>query len=412
MSLKIREALLRGFFLRKTGETLRYWSSLTIKELDRFIGKIARYFISITTPIDNKQIMFITFQGDYTCNPKYITEQLLKENIPCNIVWSLRHYSILQNSLNPRIRTVEVNSPEFYHEIMRSKVIIANSVEFLKQPTYIKKNQILIETWHGSLGIKKFGKENNSGKSWVRAAKICGKQAKYIISNSDFEDNVYRTTFWPKTEILKFGHPRNDVFFNQAELTRAKEKIYSTFNISPEYNLFLYAPTFRDNKKFDCYNIDIETLREALIQKFGGNWIIAVRFHPTVRKMADSKSFFKKKNVINMTSYPDIQDIMLAADAAMTDYSSWIYDYILTKRPAFIYAPDINHYYNERGFYYSLFETPFPVAQSLEELHDNISTFSYDKYLKNVNNFLTEKGCIENGTASEKTVNLLKDIIK
>ena len=413
MSLQIKNALIRGFFLRKTIETIRCWNKTAFMEVERLIGKTARFFFALNTPVDKKQIMFITFQGDYTCNPKYITEALLSENIDCNIVWSLRHASMLKtSSLDNRIRCVEVYTPEFYQEIMRSKIIVANSVEFLKQPTYLKPSQILIETWHGSLGIKKFGKENNSGKSWVRAAKICGKRANYIISNSAFENNVYRTTFWPKTEILQYGHPRNDVFFYPDKILAMKEKIYNKYNIPRESHIFLYAPTFRDDKKFFCYKFDIEKLKHALEEKFGGRWVIGIRFHPTVRKSKDAKSFFSSKNVINLTSYPDIQDLLLISDAAMTDYSSWIYDFLLTKRPGFIYAQDIDKYYNERGFYFSLYDTPFSVATNNTELIENIMQFDPVVYQSNVQKFLEEKGCIEDGNASLRMAKKIKELLK
>ena len=79
---------------------------------------------------------------------------------------------------------MEQYSGEYYQEIAKSKIIVANSVEFLKKPTPKRRSQILIETWHGSLGIKRFDANANSGKSWVSAAKRCGRNADYIISNS------------------------------------------------------------------------------------------------------------------------------------------------------------------------------------------------------------------------------------
>ena len=96
----------------------------------------------------------------------------------------------------------------------------------------------------------------------------------------------------------------------------------------------------------------------------------------------------------------------------MTDYSSWIYDFLLTKRPGFIYAQDIDKYYNERGFYFSLYDTPFSVATNNTELIENIMQFDPVVYQSNVQKFLEEKGCIEDGNASLRMAKKIKELLK
>ena len=103
---------------------------------------------------------------------------------------------------------------------------------------------------------------------------------------------------------------------------------------------------------------------------------------------------------------------MLVVDVGVTDYSSWAYDFILTRKPLFIYATDINDYENERGFYFSLESTPFPLAKNNYELIENVRLFDFEKYTNEVNSFLIEKGCIEDGHASEKIVEKLKELMR
>ena len=97
---------------------------------------------------------------------------------------------------------------------------------------------------------------------------------------------------------------------------------------------------------------------------------------------------------------------------AMTDYSSCIFDFMLSRKPAFIFATDIENYNTERGFYYPLESTPFPVATDNIELIENIRNFDYEKYKQEVEIFLQEKGCMEDGHASERVVDLIERIIK
>lgn len=414
MIYKIRKAVMEGNLLRKAIRFIPKLPTILLERLDWILGCAARFIYARTHRVRANQIMFIPFQGDFTCNPKYIAEELLRrtEGQKLDIVFSARAASIRNKSAFPKpIRLVEQYSSDYYQEIAKSKLIVANSVEFLKKPVPKKRKQILIETWHGSLGIKRFGEKENHGKAWVAAAKRCGRLADYIISNSTFEDWVYKSTFWSKTPILRYGHPRNDVLFSKDnELKEAiRSKVLGEDKALYHHHLVLYGPTFRDNHSLSSYRIDFDQLSDALADRFGGEWTILVRLHPTVRKAA--KRYTSKKNVIDVTSYPDIQELMLISDIAITDYSSWIYDFMLMHRPGFIFAADVNSYENERGFYYPLSSTPFPIASSSSELIDQIAIFDEETYLHQLERFLEDKGCIDDGEASRRVVDKILELM-
>lgn len=381
--------------------------------VDRWVGVVVRKILFSNAKVQNNKVFFMTFQGDYTCNPKYICDELIRQKVNCELVWGVRLGTLNKSYLLPReLHLIDRYSMEFYEAMATSKIWIINSVEVFKNPLYKKKNQVLIETWHGSLGIKRFDKQVNNGKAWVKAAELCGKMTDYCVSNSDFEDDVYKGSFWDKNEILKYGHPRNDVLFlkdaPKDEIVRKIKECYSLLEEGERY--ILYGPTFRDAHTFDCYNIDYDRLIDAFEKRFGGTWKVLVRFHPTVRDF--SKGILaKNEKTINVTSYPDIQELMLLADVAVTDYSSWIYDFVLTRKPGFIFATDLDDYNDERGFYYKLETTPFPVAQDNDELIENILNFNNGLYKENVEKFLSDKGCIEDGQASRRVVEKIKEII-
>lgn len=335
---------------------------------------------------------------------------MLKYKCVTTLVWSTRLGNFYNNTFPEQVRLVNQYTYDFYKELASSRIWIANSVEFLKNPIYKKKSQILIETWHGSLGIKRFDKTANSGTRWVEAAELNGKIANYCISNSVFEDKVYRDSFWPKTEILRFGHPRNDILAvqNASKRKQLRNDLLEQFGVEQDSKVVLYAPTFRDSHTFSCYNIEFSRLTKVLKEKFGGSWIILLRYHPTVRKK--TKNVFAS-DIIDVTSHPDMQELIAIADIAITDYSSWIYDFVLLRKPGFIYATDIDHYNNERGFYYSLESTPFPVATTNEELMTNIIQFDQIIYENRVEEFLREKGCCEDGNASKRVVEKIQELI-
>ena len=379
---------------------------------DHAVGQLVRNRISRKGKIDPKKVFFQTFQGDYTCNPKYITEELLRQGVDARIVWAGRKQSICTPGAFPYgVKTVDMYSYEMMQEMATAKIIVTNSVEYQKRKMPIKKDQIVFQTWHGSLGIKRFDKGHNNGKAWVKAAEYNGEIADYCISNSTFENDVYRTSYWDKSEILEYGHPRNDILMQPEtpELKKRKAFIRKGIGIPKNAKVVLYGPTFRDAHNFDCYNIKPDVLFEALEERFGGEWVLLNRYHPTVRKLGTG--FEGSNNIINVSQYPDIQELMLIADIAITDYSSWIYDFMLTRKPGFIFATDIKKYDNERGFYFRLDSTPFPVATTPGGLARNVKAFDEEKYAVELEEFLKGKGCFEDGHAAERTVEKIKEIL-
>lgn len=399
-----------GKIFRTFVEGKVFFKALSI--FDNFIGSIVRSLLFSKSKINPKKIIFLTFQGDYTCNPKYICEQLLNENIDCEIIWvaGIESYVTRTEQYPNNISLVRNTTYEFYKEYANARIIILNSVDSIDLHFPKKKGQTVIQTWHGSLGIKRFGVEANKNKKWLRFGIKSGKNTDYCISNSNFEDNVFRTSFWAKSKILKYGHPRNDIFFNLTEnkITNLRKKILSRYNVDINSKIILYAPTFRNNIFFN-YEINYDLLLEAIIKRFGsGNWIILKRFHENLRSVK-----FKNNplNIVEVSEYPDIQEILCITDVAVTDYSSWIFDYILMEKPGFIYATDIKNYNNERGFYFPLESTPFPIATNNDELYTNIINFDEELYHKKRKDFLEEKGCMEDGKASERVVLKIKEII-
>lgn len=383
-----------------------------VKKFDHMVGQIIRNRIGKKGVTDKKKVFFHAFQGDYTCNPKYITEEMLRQGVDAHIVWAGRAEAVSTPGAFPYgVKTVEMYTYEMMKEIASSKIIVTNSVEYMKKRLPIRDDQVVIQTWHGSLGIKRFDKGHNAGKAWVKAAEYNGKIADYCISNSTFENEVYRSSFWPTTDILEVGHPRNDILVKQPDenLTKKIRDIRKALHIEEGVRVALYAPTFRDAHNFDCYNIKPDVLFDALHERFGGEWVLLNRYHPTVRKLG--AGYGDGPNTINVSQYPDMQELLLIADVGITDYSSWIFDFMLTGKPGFIFATDIEKYNNERGFYFTLDTTPFPLATTPGGLARNVKSFDEEQYLKGVDAFLKEKGCFESGTAAQQTVEIIKKIL-
>lgn len=310
----------------------------------------------------------------------------------------------IQSYIEEHVHFVKTNLYAYFEAAATSRVLITNSLlgdKFYPFPT--RKDQIVAQTWHGSLGIKRFDPAHyNTNVTWPVAAKRSGKLTTHIISNSDFEDAVFRETFWQTTPILKYGHARNDIFFPQSEGVREylRRDFCRKRNLGAETRFALYAPTFRDDHNFAVYDLDAEQTIRALEQRFGGTWKLMIRYHDNDKKNEAKKNTVKSADVIDVSKYPDMQSLLAFTDCGITDYSSWIYDYVLMRKPGFIFAMDRDHYNNERGFYFRLEDTPFPVAVNSDELEDAILQFDEDLFQRRVTEFLSDKGCMDDGCAS------------
>ncbi|MGL5829395.1 MAG: CDP-glycerol glycerophosphotransferase family protein, partial [Angustibacter sp.] len=101
--------------------------------------------------------------------------------------------------------------------------------------------------------------------------------------------------------------------------------------------------------------------------------------------------------VIDVSGYPEIQELYLASDLLVTDYSSVFFDFAALGRPMVFYAPDLLSYQNElRGFYLDYQrDLPGPVTTTQDELarelrarlfespHDDVPTEFLDTYAPN-----------------------------
>lgn len=407
---KILEKAIRyaieGKFLRKCRE-----------ELDELIGRFSRWLLKIHIKTENNKVLFHTQEDRYCCNQKYICEEFRKRNIPdIDLVYVVNTKGNRKN-VPTDVRVVARGSYNYFKEMFSAKYIFTNSVLYVKRGFRLKKDQVLFETWHGSLGIKRFGKNDyKSSWKWVRGAINTGKMTTYCISNSAFEDHVYKDSYWPNTPCLRYGHPRNDIMFENGQNLKdqIKQEFIAKHELAPDTKFILYAPTFRDSKNFDCYDIDVVGVLQAAKERFGGEWKILLRYHMTLQKVYKSRETLgksDKENIINVTSYPDMQELITIADIAITDYSSWIYDFLLQRRPGFIFATDIDLYNTERGFYYPLESTPFLIATNREELNENVRKFDNEIYLEKVEAFLKDKECCEDGHASERVVDKVLELM-
>ncbi|MGL5583226.1 MAG: CDP-glycerol glycerophosphotransferase family protein [Cetobacterium sp.] len=357
-------------------------------------------------PIQNKVMFFSNMGQIYSCNPKYISEYLLG-NLSTNIkiVWAFKNP---ENYKDLNINIVRMDSLRYIYELLTSKVIITNfrlHTKFEK-----KKGQKYIQTWHSSLRLKQIEKdaEKSLSKWHILQAKEDSKKIDYLLSGCKKSTEIFKRAFWYDGVILESGTPRNDFLFNITE--KEREEIKNKLGVKENEKVLLYAPTFRKGNILDVYNLNYAELLESLKIRFGGKWKILLRLHPHLINLSSN---IKDENILDLTKYDDIQELLGVSDFLISDYSSLIFDFSIIKKPCILYTPDLYEYTsNDRGLYFDIEKLPFESVLNNEALSEAILGFDEDDYRDRLDQFLEGVGSYEDGKASERVGNLIQKICK
>lgn len=366
-------------------------------------------------PIKRNKLFFMSTMGkSYSCNPKYIYESMIADErfSNCEFIWCFRkpRKNILPHNANTR-KINKRNVLSFFYHLLTSKVVIYNCGGFSYAP--IRKKQFLVETWHGAGTYKKVNLTvANKSASSKKGVEMASKDIKLFLATCEFNTEFFiRKGMGYSGEILNSGFPRNDSLVNN--LSSTKRKVKALLGLKNDERLILYAPTFKGNEhnaqniRMESELLDVLKLKENLKKKFHADWVFATRGHQYAGDL------LMKGSDMDLSDYPDMQELLLVADILVTDYSSSIWDFALTRKPCFLFVPDLEEYVGkERGFLTPIDFWPALYARDNNSLTRVIEEFCEDSYKKKVNAYFEKYGCYEKGNACEMVNNRIFEEIK
>ena len=307
------------------------------------------------------------------------------------------------------IRKVKYNSPRALKELLTAKVWIDNVKNSYKPDK--RKDQFYLQTWHAGLGLKASEKqiENVLSPKYVTAAKRDAAMTNLMLSDSDWTTDIYETWFWYSGPISKTGFPRNDVLIKQpADISKT---VRSSFGLNEDTKLVLYAPTFRDiNSSLDIYKFDFVKIIGALESKFGSDYVVLIKLHPNVANLLNESNLYNfNSRLKNASFYPDMQELIVACDCLITDYSSCMFDAMIAKKKVFLLAKDLDEFEaKDRNLLFDIKkDLPFSFSNDENELIKNINSFDDKKYKSDIADFSKEVGLYEDGHASERVAKII-----
>ncbi len=359
-------------------------------------------------PLQNNKILLA--RDELGGHGKQILYELMKLNKELDLVW-ITDDNNMEFSENVRIIHTK-DWKEYIYELETAKIWLFG--DMIPEFAIKRQGQIYIQLKHwASLTLKKFYMdlerylEIDAIKNYYRHNSVA---IDYIFVGSKFDEASCRSGFDFNGECVYVGSPRSDVLF----MSGIREKVFSKFDLRDDVHILLYAPTFRSKDensvigKMGDIDIDFNRLNNALKKRFGGEWIIFFRVHPDVA--IESRKVKKPEFVIDVTAYPDAEELVAASDVLISDYSSIIFEPSFAMKAAFRYAPDKDEYITkDRELLLDYDKLPFPLATNNDELEKAILQFDYENYCSEVRSFLDFYGVKEDGCAAKRAAeNVLK----
>jgi CDP-glycerol glycerophosphotransferase len=331
--------------------------------------KLYRLFLRL--PMDADLIVFESGQGrHFADSPRLVYEELLRRGDTRRKVWI---YSGELPVRDDRTVVVPRHSVRFYWYLGRAKYWVNNHTF----PHYIHRRPEgqYVQTWHGTPLKRMFHDQAGfvgRDPGYVARVSEAVEQWSVLVSPSPYATACMRTAYRWTGPVVEVGYPRNDLLVDERTDERAAA-VRVSLGISPEKRIVLYAPTFRDNLRTAArgrFSADIPLDLAEWNRRFGDDHVLLIRTHVLVSNRAVIPDQ-ARANVIDVSKYPDIQELLLVCDVLVTDYSSSFFDYALLGRPIVFYAYDLEEYRDRlRGFYLPYDEDTLPgrIARDDEEL--------------------------------------------
>ncbi|HSI25850.1 MAG TPA: CDP-glycerol glycerophosphotransferase family protein [Aeromicrobium sp.] len=317
-------------------------------------------------------VYFESFFGrGATCNPRAIDAEVARRRPELPRYWSVDDLSVaVPEGAIPLV----IGTREWWQVRESARWIVTN--EWLRGRYVKKRHQTVLQTWHGSMykriGIDRGGAGFLGGGHVDRARAERANWDMFISQNADTTPIIIQAYEFEAdpAAVLEIGYPRNDELFG-VESSRVRG-IRERLGIPEGTTVVMYAPTWREpGQKVELLNL------VKLARDLGPGFTFLQRGH--VRTLEEGEAVTAAA-VIDASTYPQINDLYIASDVLITDYSSMMFDFSVTGRPMLFYTPDIEEYTDPkvRGAYFDLEEVaPGPVVRTPGEVVESLQSFDW-----------------------------------
>jgi CDP-glycerol glycerophosphotransferase len=310
------------------------------------------------------KVVFNSFRGLYSDSPRTLFEALRERGDRHEYVW-LAHPDRV-GDFPPDVETVVFASAEARAALESADVVVSN--DHLGFDWDKPAGTVYLQTWHGT-PLKRI----HNDVMWApegRLAYLDQDIARWdaLLSPNPVSTPLFQRAFGFTGPVHETGYPRNDVL-SSPDRDQLRAEVRAQLGIADGVTAVLYAPTWRDDAVFTdgvpdhTFPLDLDDFARGL----GDDHVLLLRVHQMV---ADRLAIPEGSPISDVSAYPDIRYLFLAADVLVTDYSSAMFDFAVTGRPIVHFTYDLEYFQNElRGFYFDLAEAaPGPLLGTSDEV--------------------------------------------
>lgn len=365
--------------------------------------RLQRAYLTTEHRVDPGTVYLQSYTGQVaTDSPLAIHHELRRQRPDLRLRWAVADSSTVVPEGG---EGVLLRSRAWYDALATSGHLVTNidlDRWFTKQP-----GQRVLQTYHGhpakTMGIAAWAAKNFTPLRIERQLRRTSGTWDALVTPSPAMDEHYRREYRYDGPILAAGYPRDDALVGP-DAGRVREQTRARLGLA-DRTAVLYAPTWRDDLATNFRAADLVTAFdvEAAAEALGEDYVILLRGHRFHRRRDAAGS-----RLLDVTGYPEINDLVLAADAAVLDYSSLRFDVALTGRPMVFLVPDLHRYTGGvRGFLFDfaasapgpLVDTTAEVVEALRDL-DALAA----AYAEETDRFAATYSALQDGHAAERVV--------
>lgn len=367
-----------------------------------FLGNFALRLLNCFIKTNDKVILFVSFGGKkFDDSPRAIYEKMIEDSRfnGYEFVWAFLHPENYNISVGKKLK---IDSLSYYVYAISARVWITNnSVE--RGLSFKRKKTFYFNTWHGS-AIKKMGIDiPGSSQSFKTKS---NNKADVMTAQSQYDIEIFSRVFNIEKDRFKvIGLPRNDRLVKNINI---KDCVVEKLKLDNSKKIILYAPTYREYDFDSNGNIfDIPINLKRWEEVLSDQYVLLIRAHHAVSKKL---SIIDNSFVKDVSNYPVLDELMLASDLLISDYSSIFFDYSIMCKPMICFCYDYEKYEKERGLYFDIREW-LPNADNETELLKLLMNFDRESSINRTLLFRTNY-VTAYGNATEKSLDIIaKELI-
>jgi CDP-glycerol glycerophosphotransferase (TagB/SpsB family) len=316
-------------------------------------------------PVTDAVVFECFFGRQVACHPRALVRPIADRLPGAELLWVTQPG---QQYAPPGTRRLVRWTAEWYERMASACLVVTNSdlaPSFRRHP-----DQVVLQTWHGT-PLKRIALDminfDNFRPSYRDEIVTQSEQWTHLVSPNEFCSDTFPAAFGFTGPLIEVGSPRNDLLIGD-RVDEQSARVRADLGLSPHDRVILFAPTWRENVREGSHRAANNTLDlESLVGSLGPDVRLLYRAHNNVLRQ---RGVSDTNRVINVSDFPDIADLYLAADVLVTDYSSVMFDYACLGRPMVFHCTDLETYRDEvRGWYFDFIESaPGPITRTAFEL--------------------------------------------